>query len=315
MLSRLEMMHLVRGSALRYSRFCRCGQHRQCAERHWADTLRILFRLRSSSRYRDLGYNELGLPVSSRSCLQPHQNTCRDIPGAIIRPRRQAPNLQENLAAEARTSRKVDCARKASRGGCDRRASPWSVWSRQSARRRRNDRLPRSSRLCKRCAVLISLQPWRYWRIPTICHVWAGPTLHRTHRRLRPPAFPTVSRPRLAGTAMEISRFPCKRLPRVPGSTTTRGQQASCDIDARRVAFCGTENIGTPNLSYAAPYLACVRPCERFTSALASNRASLGAGVARYAFTVTDFHRLPSAGLPAHPSTSSPMSRVAHYKL
>ena len=29
---------------------------------------------------------------------------------------------------------------------------------------------------------------------------------------------------------------------------------------------------------------------------------SWGAGVARYAFTVTDLHRLPSAGLPAHPS-------------
>ena len=89
----------------------------------------------------------------------------------------------------------------------------------------------------------------------------------------------------------------------MPGSTTTRGQRASCDIDARHVAFCGTENIGTPNLSYAAQYLACALPCERFTSALAGNRASLGAGVARYAFTVTDFHRLPSAGLPAHPST------------
>ena len=31
----------------------------------------------------------------------------------------------------------------------------------------------------------------------------------------------------------------------------------------------------------------------------------LGAGVARYTFTVTDLHRLPSAGLPAHPSTAS----------
>ena len=30
-------------------------------------------------------------------------------------------------------------------------------------------------------------------------------------------------------------------------------------------------------------------------------RASLGAGAVRYAFTVTDFHRLPLAGLPAHP--------------
>src|SRR4249920_2537208 len=34
-------------------------------------------------------------------------------------------------------------------------------------------------------------------------------------------------------------------------------------------------------------------------------RASLGAGAVRYSFTVTDFHRLPLAGLPAHPSTPS----------
>ena len=96
---------------------------------------------------------------------------------------------------------------------------------------------------------------------------------------------------------MEISRFPCKRLLRMPGSTTTRGRHVSCDIDTSRVAFCGTENIGTPNLSYAAQYLACAFPCERFASALADIHASLGAGAARYAFTVTDFHRLPPAGL------------------
>ena len=95
--------------------------------------------------------------------------------------------------------------------------------------------------------------------------------LPRAHRRLRPPAFPTTSQPRLAGTAMEISRFPCKRLLRMPGSTTTRGRHVSRDIDTGRVAFCGTENISTPNLSYAAQYLACALPCERFTSALADN--------------------------------------------
>ena len=70
---------------------------------------------------------------------------------------------------------------------------------------------------------------------------------------------------------MEISRFPCKRLLRMPGSTTTRGRHVSCDIDTGRVAFCRTENITTPNLSYAAQYLACALPCERFTSALADN--------------------------------------------
>jgi hypothetical protein len=47
--------------------------------------------------------------------------------------------------------------------------------------------------------------------------------------------------------------------------------QVSRDIDTRRVAFCGTENISTPNLSYAAQYLACALSCERFTSALADS--------------------------------------------
>jgi hypothetical protein len=37
----------------------------------------------------------------------------------------------------------------------------------------------------------------------------------------------------------------------------------------------------------------------------AEPRASLGAGAVRYSFTVTDFHRLPFAGLLAHPSTTS----------
>src|SRR5271166_407833 len=39
-------------------------------------------------------------------------------------------------------------------------------------------------------------------------------------------------------------------------------------------------------------------------------RASLGAGAVRYSFTVTDFHRLPLAGLPAHPSTLYPCRAV-----
>src|ERR1700720_2638162 len=36
-----------------------------------------------------------------------------------------------------------------------------------------------------------------------------------------------------------------------------------------------------------------------------TTRASLGASAVRYSFTVTDFHRLPLAGLPAHPSITS----------
>jgi hypothetical protein len=115
---------------------------------------------------------------------------------------------------------------------------------------------------------------------------------------------------------MEISRFPCKRLLRMPGSTTTRGRHVSRDVDTRRVAFCGTENISTPNLSYAAQYLACALPCERFTSALADNPC-----ITRGRYGSLHLHRdgLPPStfcGLPAHPSTAStPEVAVAAYSI
>jgi hypothetical protein len=88
-------------------------------------------------------------------------------------------------------------------------------------------------------------------------------------RRLRPPAFPTRSRPRLVGTAMEISRFPGRRLLRMPGSATTRGWLESCDDDTDHFAFCWTENISAPNLSYAAQYLATHSPVN---ASLAASR-------------------------------------------
>src|SRR6516165_4070724 len=85
---------------------------------------------------------------------------------------------------------------------------------------------------------------------------------------LRPPAFPTRSRPRLVGTAMEISRFPGGRLLRMPGSATTRGRLVSRDHDTDHLAFCWTENISAPNLSYAAQYLAYALPYQRFACSL-----------------------------------------------
>ena len=51
---------------------------------------------------------------------------------------------------------------------------------------------------------------------------------------------------------------------------------------------------------FAARWLACTLPCQRFAAHLAVCCASLGAGVVRYAFTVTDLHHLLLAGLPAH---------------
>src|SRR3982751_2649589 len=97
--------------------------------------------------------------------------------------------------------------------------------------------------------------------------------LHPVHRRLRPPAFPTRPRLRLAGAVVEISRLPDGRRPRITGSTTTRGRRASRDHDARRVAFCWTQSIGTPDLAYAARWLAYALPCQRFTPGLAAGRA------------------------------------------
>jgi hypothetical protein len=51
------------------------------------------------------------------------------------------------------------------------------------------------------------------------------------------------------GSTSVTGAVPCKRLPRMPGYTTTRGRHVSSRIDTRRVAFCGTENISAPNLS------------------------------------------------------------------
>ena len=74
--------------------------------------------------------------------------------------------------------------------------------------------------------------------------------------------------PKLQSTAPIIALG--RRL-RMLGSPTTRGRLVSCAIVTRRVAFCRTENIGTPNLSYAAQYLACALPCERFTPTLTAS--------------------------------------------
>ncbi len=52
--------------------------------------------------------------------------------------------------------------------------------------------------------------------------------------------------------------------------------------------------------SSAAQWLACDLPYRRFAVTLTDADARLGAGMARYSFTVSDFNRLLLAGLPAH---------------
>jgi hypothetical protein len=57
------------------------------------------------------------------------------------------------------------------------------------------------------------------------------------------------------------------------GSTTTRGRLVSCDDDTDHLAFCWTENISAPNLSYAAQYLAYTLPYQRFACGLTTTCA------------------------------------------
>ena len=53
-------------------------------------------------------------------------------------------------------------------------------------------------------------------------------------------------------------------------------------------------------------------PYQRSLAASRPHAHKLGVGVARSTFSVTDLHRLPSAGLPAHPSTASIPNSLMH---
>src|SRR4051812_15749154 len=72
------------------------------------------------------------------------------------------------------------------------------------------------------------------------------------------------------GAVTEISRFPCRRRPYMP--QTTRGGPRTNGPDP--VAFCCHDGIGTPDyIAFAAPYLACTHPCQRFTPDLTGRGA------------------------------------------
>ena len=100
---------------------------------------------------------------------------------------------------------------------------------------------------------------------------------------------------------LEISRFPHKELPYMPGSQTTQGRLDTCADVSDRVAFRVTYLVGALRfITFAAQWLAYTLPCRRFADILADAYARLGANVDRYSFTATDSHRLLLAGLPAH---------------
>ena len=87
----------------------------------------------------------------------------------------------------------------------------------------------------------------------------------------------------------------------MPGSSTTPGRPDTRDGVPDRVAFRPLNGVGTRDImSIAAQWLAYAFPYRRFADILADACARLGADVARYAFIVTNFHRLLLADLPAH---------------
>jgi hypothetical protein len=100
---------------------------------------------------------------------------------------------------------------------------------------------------------------------------------------------------------LEISRFPCKERPYMPGSSTTPGCRSARDDAPRHIAFRNLNNVGTRNnSSFAAQWLACTLPCRRFADILADACARLGVNVDCYSFIAVDLHHLLFAGLPAH---------------
>lgn len=60
----------------------------------------------------------------------------------------------------------------------------------------------------------------------------------------------------------------------MPGSSTTPGRTGARDSAPVRVAFRESDDVGTRNMiSYAAQWLACTYPCQRFELHLAMQPA------------------------------------------
>lgn len=55
----------------------------------------------------------------------------------------------------------------------------------------------------------------------------------------------------------------------MPGSQTTWGRASTRVRVPTYVAFCLFESIGTPDGVFAAQWLACTLPCQRFAQTLA----------------------------------------------
>ena len=99
----------------------------------------------------------------------------------------------------------------------------------------------------------------------------------------------------------EISRFPHKERPYMPGSQTTPGPTGARNNAPADFAFRQVNNVGTRiDNDFAAQWLAYTLPYRRFADVLADACARIGGDVDCYSFIAVDFHHILLASLPAH---------------
>src|SRR5438105_15766522 len=111
----------------------------------------------------------------------------------------------------------------------------------------------------------------------------------------------------------EISRFPRKERPYMPGSKTTPGPAGTRNDAPASFAFRGVNNVGTRvSNAFAAQWLAYTLPYRRFAVILAEDCARIGGDVDCYSFIAVDSHHILLAGLPAHSLALRPAHSRSH---
>jgi hypothetical protein len=111
----------------------------------------------------------------------------------------------------------------------------------------------------------------------------------------------------------EISRFPHKERPYMPGSQTTPGPTGARNNAPADFAFRQVNNVGTRiDNDFAAQWLAYTLPYRRFADVLADACARIGGDVDCYSFIAVDFHHILLASLPAHSLALRPVRRSAY---
>jgi hypothetical protein len=111
----------------------------------------------------------------------------------------------------------------------------------------------------------------------------------------------------------EISRFPHKERPYMPGSQTTPGQTGARNNAPADFAFRQVNNVGTRiDNGFAAQWLAYTLPYRRFADILADACARIGGDADSYSFIAVDFHHILLASLPAHSLALRPAHSRGH---